>query len=140
MNNVVLIGRITAEPSLKQTSNGIAFLNFSLAVERRVKERTVDFIRCVAYKQTAEIISKYAHKGNNLGIQGAINVNSYEKDGEKRESYVVVVNQVDLLGGKMDSAKDESENVEAPKVEATASEAPKEAPKDEAEASLPFEL
>ena len=122
MNVVNLIGRITAEPSLKQTQNGNNYCTFSLAVERRVKERTVDFISCIAYKQTAETICKYVHKGNNLGISGALNVNGYEKDGEKRQSWIVVVNQIDFLSPKQESS--------APKEEQTAQEPSGELPFD----------
>ena len=63
MNTVALMGRLTADPELKHTPNGIATTSFTIAVDRHTKEKQTDFIRCVAWRQTSELICKYFYKG-----------------------------------------------------------------------------
>lgn len=105
MNKVEILGRITAEPELKKSNNGNSYVRFTLAVDRRSQEKQTDFIRCIAHGKTAEAISKYVHKGNQLCVMGSINVNTYEKDGDKRESWIVSVSEVDFISSKSDSQK-----------------------------------
>ena len=100
MNKVELFGRITAEPELRQASNGNHYVTFSLAVDRRSAEKKTDFIRCIAHKGTADAICKYVHKGNQLCAVGSINVNKYDKDGETRESWIVNVLEVHFVSSK----------------------------------------
>lgn len=95
MNVVSLIGRLTAEPELKHTQSGIAFVRFSVAVDRPTRqgeERQTDFINCVAWRTTAEFISRYFSKGNRIGITGSIRTGSYTaQDGSKRYTTEVQV-------------------------------------------------
>ena len=107
-NKAILVGRITADPELKQTPNGVSVLSFSLAVERAYstkEERQTDFINCVAWRNTAEFISKYFSKGQMLGIDGSIQTRSYEDNqGNKRTVVEVVVGSAFFTESKKSSA------------------------------------
>ena len=76
MNIVAMVGRLTADPELKQTQNNISVCSFSIAVNRKFTdangERKADFINCVAWRSTAEFICKYFSKGRNIGLNGSI--------------------------------------------------------------------
>lgn len=82
MNRVILVGRITKDPELKQTNSNISYVQFTLAVNRSYKnangERQADFINCVAWRQVAELISKYIQKGNQIGVEGQIQTRQYD--------------------------------------------------------------
>lgn len=97
LNNVTLMGRLTADPELRKTTNDKSVVSFSLAVERNYKsegETQVDFIRCTAWRQTAEFISKYFTKGQMLAVQGALRNEEYTtKSGDKRTNTVVLVDK-----------------------------------------------
>lgn len=97
LNNVVLMGRLTATPVLNQTTGGALVTSFSIAVDRRLKrqgeERQTDFINCVAWQKTAEFISKYFKKGDPIAIQGELQTRKYtDKDGNNRVAVEVVIN------------------------------------------------
>ncbi|MEE1054531.1 MAG: single-stranded DNA-binding protein, partial [Acutalibacteraceae bacterium] len=87
-NLVVLTGRLTADPELKTTPNGISVTSFSIAVDRRYRsgeERQTDFINIVAWRTSAEFICKYFKKGNLIGIEGSIQTRRYQdKNGNNR--------------------------------------------------------
>jgi single-strand DNA-binding protein len=107
MNSVILIGRMTNDPELKYGQNGTAICKFTLAVARRKKEEA-DFIRCVSFGKTAELIAEYHNKGSQIAIQGRIQVNPYEdKDGNKRTSTDVIVDLMDFVGSKKNADKAE---------------------------------
>lgn len=82
MNDCKFIGRITKEPEYRVTQSGAEIINFDLAVQRKYKnqndEYEADFIRCVAFKKTAEFIQKYAKKGYVMAVSGEIRNNNYE--------------------------------------------------------------
>ncbi len=107
-NLVVLTGRLTADPELKTTANGISVTTFSIAVERRYRsgeERQADFINIVAWRQSAEFITKYFKKGNLIGIEGSIQTRRYQdKDGNNRTAFEVVANNVQFVESKRDSS------------------------------------
>lgn len=104
MNTVALTGRITHAPELKSTATGTSVLRFAIAVDRNYqakdKERQADFIDCLAWKTTAEFIARNFQKGQMIALTGEIQTSSYEKDGQKRKSVDVVVNQVSFCGDK----------------------------------------
>lgn len=102
LNNVVLMGRLTANPELKSTQNGTSVTSFSLAVQRaHSKEKETDFIRVVAWRNTAEFISKYFGKGDMIAIVGALQSRQYtDRDGRKITTYEVVANQASFCGSK----------------------------------------
>lgn len=135
MNKVELVGRLTKEPEVKLTSNQTAYCNFTVAVDRKFKDkdgnRQADFIICVAWKQTATFIQKYFHKGNRIGLTGSIQTRTFD-DNEGRKVFVTEV------------LVDDVEFVEtASKTEPTTAPAPipePEEPVQEPSGTLPFEL
>lgn len=82
INNVVLMGRLVATPELRNTQTGLAVTSFSLAVERSYarqgEQRQTDFINCVAWRNTAEFISRYFQKGSMIAVTGSIQTRNYE--------------------------------------------------------------
>ena len=111
LNKVVLCGRLTADPELKQTQSGIAVVSFSLAVNRRFtrgadgqSNSQADFINCVAWRQTAEFISRYFHKGSSLCVTGSIQTRTWtDNTGAKRYATDVVVDEAMFVDSRSDS-------------------------------------
>lgn len=99
MNRVILTGRITIDPELKQTqgNNPLDYVRFNLAVQRRGKKDEADFISCQAWKKTAELICKYVKKGDKIGIEGNIRTGSYDKDGQKIYTTDVIIDSVEFF-------------------------------------------
>ncbi len=105
LNNVVLMGRLTADPELRQTSTGIEVTSFSIAIDRgyarQGEERQTDFINCVAWRQTAKFITSYFRKGQMIAVTGSIQTRNYEdKSGNKRVATDVVVANASFCGSK----------------------------------------
>lgn len=98
MNKAMLIGRLTKKPEIKYTSDAIAHVGFTLAVNTR-KDKS-DFINCVAWRNTAELIGKYFDKGSQIGIEGFINTRDYEKEGRKIYITEVIVERITFLDSK----------------------------------------
>ena len=102
MNKVVLTGRITKDPEIRYTSNGMPNLRFSIAVDRGARDaqgnRSADFINCVAFGQQADFMSRYVKKGNMLAIEGRIQTGQFQgQDGQTRYTTDVVVERVENL-------------------------------------------
>ncbi|VWL85377.1 single-stranded DNA-binding protein [Oceanivirga miroungae] len=97
MNYVGLMGRLTRDPELKQTSQGKSYCRFSIAVRKEFVKDGVDFINCVAWEKTADLISNYFKKGDRILLQGRINTGTYEVNGEKRTSFDIIVSQIEFL-------------------------------------------
>jgi single-strand DNA-binding protein len=95
INNVTLVGRLTADPELKYTPSGVAVANFTLAVNRpfanQQGEREADFIRCQVWRKPAENVANYLKKGSLAGVVGAIRTRSFEGDDGKRVYVTEVV-------------------------------------------------
>jgi single-strand DNA-binding protein len=107
MNNVSLIGRLTQDTALKYLPTGTAVLKNTLAVNRRKKDET-DFINITAFGKGAELIANHLAKGDQVGLTGHIQTGSYEKDGQKRYTFEVVVDGVIFIGSKkQDKPKNE---------------------------------
>mgnify|MGYP002514683418 CR=1 FL=1 len=101
LNLVVIMGRLTSQPELKTTQNGVSVLPFTVAVNRQYGEQQTDFIPCVAWRNTAEFITKYFGKGQSIVIQGSLQQRDFEdKQGNKRTAYEVVVSTADFCGKK----------------------------------------
>lgn len=103
LNKVILMGRITQELELKQTTNGTAVLSFNVAVDRNYtkqgEEKQTDFITCVAWRQTAEFISKYFSKGRMIALEGNLRTRTYDdKNGSKHYVTEVYVDNVSFTG------------------------------------------
>ena len=108
LNMVALMGRLTYEPELKTTPSGVSVIRFQIACDRSYQsqgqERQADFIDCVAWRQRAEFISRYFHKGSMIAIEGSIQTQNYtDKNGNNRKSVEVVANNVSFCGSKADS-------------------------------------
>ena len=113
MNNVSLMGRLTAEPELKQTPSGVSTTSFTIAIDRSYvpqgQERQADFISIVAWRQTAEFICRYFGKGKMIAVKGELRSRTYE---DKRypdvKHYVteVYADKVSFCGGKNESGGD----------------------------------
>lgn len=104
INTAVVMGRLTFEPELRSTPNGVSVVRFQVAVDRsrgKDGERQADFIDCVAWRQTAEFISRYFHKGSLIAIEGSIQTQSYtDKNGQKRKQVELLANNVSFCGSK----------------------------------------
>ena len=105
MNRVELVGRITKDPEVKLTSSQTQYCNFTVAVDRKFKdqngERQADFINCVAWRQTANFIGKYFHKGSKIGVCGSLQTRSYEnQNGQKVFVTEVVVDDAEFVDSK----------------------------------------
>lgn len=103
MNVVVLRGRMASDTELKTTQSGTQLVRFTLAVARRRGDDGTDFVRCVCFGKTAEFASQYIRKGDRVGIVGRLQVQQYEKDGEKKTDVSVVADQFDLIETKKES-------------------------------------
>lgn len=101
MNECQLIGRLTKDPELKTTPQGTAVVSFTLAVERKFNREKVDFIDIVAWRQTAEHISRYFRKGNRMGLVGSIQTRNWEdNNGNHRKAVEVVAESAYFADGK----------------------------------------
>lgn len=104
MNNISLVGRLTADPELKQTQSGISVTSFSIAVDRPGSKDTTDFLPIVAWRQTAEFVCRYFQKGQRIGLIGKLTSRSYEdRNGNKRTAYEVVADHVEFVESKKSS-------------------------------------
>lgn len=111
MNKVQLLGRLTRDPELRTTASGISACTFTVAVNRRYKnadgEYEADFINCVAWRQTADLICKYFSKGSQIGIVGNIQTRNYDnKDGQRVFVTEVVVEELHFVGDRKNSGQE----------------------------------
>ena len=114
MNKVIIIGRNTKDIELKQTTAGTSAVEFSIAVKRNFKsangEYESDFVNCVAFKNTAELISRYVNKGDMVCVVGRIQTRSYtNKEGRKIYVTEIVVEEVEFLQSKKQEAEAQPE-------------------------------
>ena len=115
LNNVIIMGRITKDLELKSTQNGTSVLQFTVAVDRgyvrQGEERQTDFINCVAFKQTAEFISKFFGKGRMIAVEGRLQTRSYEdKNGVKHNVTEVIVNKASFTGEKVEQRQEQRQD------------------------------
>jgi single-strand DNA-binding protein len=111
MNKVILVGRLTADPELRQTQSGVSSCRFTVAVDRRFAdkntgERQADFITCVAWRQTAEFVSRYFNKGKMICVEGSLRTGSYTDRNHSDVTHYtteVFVDNVEFVGGKNES-------------------------------------
>lgn len=113
LNKVILVGRLTADPELKQTQSGTAVTSFTLAINRRYQpknedgspaQQQADFINCVAWRQTAEFLCRYFRKGSAVCITGAIQTRSWtDNHNVKRYATEVIADEVMFVDSKNES-------------------------------------
>ena len=99
LNHITIMGRLVRDPDYRTTGSGLSVSNFSVAVDRDFKtdsgEKETDFIDCVAWRNTAEFITKYLHKGSMVVVSGRLQIRSWtDKDGNKRRTAEVVADNV----------------------------------------------
>lgn len=108
-NTVILTGRMTADPELKTTQSGISVTSFSIAVDRPYKsgeEKQTDFIGIVAWRKTAEFVTRYFKKGDMIGIEGSIQTRKYtDRDGNNRTAFEVVASNIQFVEGRKNESR-----------------------------------
>lgn len=126
MNKIILSGRLAQTPELKTTPAGISVCSFNLAVSRKFKNQDggydADFIPCVAWRSTAEFISKYFQKGSSIIVSGALQSRNYEtNEGHRRYVYEAIIEDADFCGGEKNTsnAANYSEPAPIPQTEQT---------------------
>lgn len=119
LNRIVLMGRLTRTPELRRTQNGTAVASFTLAVDRDYSgkdggEKETDFIDCVAWRSTAEFISKYFTKGRMAVVAGRLQIRPWtDKDGNKRKATEVIVDSAYFGDSKRDSDNSDAHSTPA---------------------------
>lgn len=101
--DVQVVGRLTRDPELRQTSNDTSVTNFSIAVNRDFKNDEVDFFDVTAWRELAELVASYKSKGDLVLVQGNLRQDRFEKNGENRSKVYVVANRVVFLPSKNDA-------------------------------------
>ena len=115
MNKIVIMGRLTAAPELRTTPNGISVTRFTVAVQRDYakpgEERATDFLDVVAWRGTAEFVTKYFTKGSMIAVAGSLQTNSYvDKNGINRKGFEIVADNVYFTGSKRENGSYSQDN------------------------------
>ena len=112
LNQVTLMGRMTRDPELKYTANEKAVVSFTIAVDRDYKgEDAADFIDCVAWNKTADMVDRYFHKGERIIVSGRIQTRTWEtNDGKKRKATEVIADRVYFVESKRGDVAHKPEN------------------------------
>ncbi len=110
LNSVCLMGRLVADPELRQTPSGVSVCSFRIAVDRtyqpKGQEKQTDFINIVTWRSTAEFVSRYFRKGQLVAVQGSIQTGQYtDRDGNKRTTFDVVADNVFFAEKKAESGE-----------------------------------
>lgn len=103
-NKIIIQGRLTATPELRTTQSGTSVCSCSVAVNRRFDKEKTDFINCTAFGKTADFLSKFFQKGQEILMCGELHIDKYEKDGSTRTSANVIVDEVSFCGNKTDNS------------------------------------
>lgn len=101
MNSCNFVGRLTADPELRRTQDGTAVCSYSLAVKRPMVKDTTDFIEFVTWRQSAEYLAQYGHRGDVVAATGTLQPRDWtDKNGNKRRAFEIVTSNVELLSSK----------------------------------------
>jgi len=111
INSVTLVGRMTRDPELRYTNNGTEVCDFSIAVNKPWDKDNADFFDVTCWRGLAETVSKYCNKGSQVAIEGRLQQERWEKEGQKRSKVSVVANQVEFLDTKTESTDDDFSDV-----------------------------
>ena len=119
LNNVCLVGRICNDLEEMKTQSGVLITRFCVATDRKYQkadsDKKTDFIDCVAFNNTSTFLSRYFHKGDMIAIQGNIQTDNYtDKNGNKRKSVAVIIENVSFCGSKQQSNSNSNLNVAPP--------------------------
>lgn len=135
MNKIIITGRLVRDPELRTCNNGTEVCNFTLAVDRRYKkgdEKETDFIDCTAWGKTGVAVSTYLHKGDGANVEGRMENSPWtDKDGKKRASWHVTVDNLEFPHGRSSKKSDDEPPAPVPQEFAEISE-----PEEDGE--LPF--
>lgn len=142
LNNVCLLGRICNDLEEMQTQSGALITRLCIATDRKYQkadsEKKTDFIDCVAFNNTSTFLNRYFHKGDMIAVQGNIQTDNYtDKNGNKRKSVAVVIENVSFCGSKQQSSSNSNLNV-APPTYASADNSDFEEIVDDTDDDLPF--
>jgi single-strand DNA-binding protein len=110
-NKAFLIGRLVRDPEMRVTPSGITVTRFTIAVDKTFKrdeQNTADFLRIVTWRRLAEICGQYLKKGKLVAVEGRLQIDSYEKDGQRRTSAEVVADNIQMLDKVGASSSEES--------------------------------
>lgn len=127
MNKAILTGRITKDPILKKTQSGASFVRFTIAVKRLYpsQDQDADFISCIAWNKTAEVLCKYTHKGDRIGVSGQIHTRNYDdKDGRRVTFNEVLVDLLEFIESKKREQTNENDDTEVSAVRSDLSDMP----------------
>lgn len=105
INQVILMGRLTRDPELRTTSSGKSVGSFSIAVDRIGQSEETDFFDVTVWEKTAENVEAFLNKGSKVLVQGRLQLDRWEKDGEKSSKVSVIANDVTFLDSPSDEAK-----------------------------------
>ena len=115
MNNCQFVGRLTADPELRRTQEGTAVCSYSLAVKRPMAKDVTDFLDFVTWRQGAEYLTQYGHKGDIVAVSGALQARDWtDKNGNKRRTFEIVTTNVELLSSKRNSQEAAPRQRDAP--------------------------
>ena len=118
INKVILMGRLCADPELRNTQSGIAVCRFRIAVNRQYSkssDQKADFINIVAWRQLADLCGRYLSKGRKCAVVGSIQTRTYDaQDGSKRHVTEVVADEVEFLGGPNDGGRPRTDDIPLP--------------------------
>ncbi len=115
LNTAIIMGRICNDLELRRTPQGVEVTKFTVAVDRaytKGDEKKTDFINVTAWRGTASFLCRYFSKGSMIAVQGAIQTGSYEKDGNKYNTFEIVADNVSFCGGKNDGQSGNSSQIE----------------------------
>lgn len=118
MNSVIIMGRLTATPELRTTNSGVNVTTFTVAVDRDYvkagEERQTDFLRVIAWKSTAEFVTRYFTKGKMIAVEGSIQNRKYtDKDGNEKEATEIIADTIHFCGDKKEDKKEEKKEEDA---------------------------
>lgn len=114
MNKIIIIGNVVRDPDLNVTQNGKKLCKLTVAVGRAFDKEKTDFFRCTAWEQKAELIAKYVKKGNRIGIVGRMEISESEKDGVTTRHHDIMIEEVEFLTPKSETAVAENSSLENP--------------------------
>jgi single-strand DNA-binding protein len=100
MNVVILTGRLTADPELRYTQQGTPCISFNLAVDRASKDDSADFPTIVAWRETAEFINQYMHKGSRIVVRGEVRTRTYDDNGKNRKVTEIQADRVEFADSR----------------------------------------
>jgi single-strand DNA-binding protein len=118
MNKAILIGRLGKDPESRFTQTNTQVVNFSIATSKKVKgEEQTEWHNIVTFAKTAEIAEKYLKKGDLVCIEGSIQTNKYEKDGQTRYNTQIVCDRLEMLGSKDEKPEQKTSNINMNEIE-----------------------